>query len=166
MESKADSATIASLKAQIEALDHFKENYEKKLVMQESYDKRLNILIHGVTEEKEKTLEKFQDFLKNGLKIEHPMDIEYVDIHRLPQYPIQKHGRTVHRPVIVKLLTMNDKNVIFENVKHLKNFNRERQLGNESNPYVYVTEHLPLKFQQQKKQLMPLFIEARKKGKK
>ena len=61
---------------------------------------------------------------------------------------------------------MNNKNVIFKNAKHLKNFNRERQLENESNPYVYVTEHLPLKFQQQKKQLMPLFIEASKKRQK
>ena len=94
------------------------------------------------------------------------MDIEYVDIHRLPQYSVQKHGRTVHRPIIVKLLTMNDKNVIFKNVTHLKNFNRKQQLENESNPYVYVTAHLPLKFQQQKKQLMPLFIEARKKRQK
>ena len=75
--------------------------------MQESYDKRLNILINGVTEDSDcawekkekKTLEKFQDFSKNGLKIRDPMDIEYVDIHRLPQYPVQKHGRSVHRPI-------------------------------------------------------------------
>ena len=72
--------------------------------MQESYNKRLNILIHGVKEDsdcawekKEKTLERFQDVLKNGLKIKDPMDIEYVDIRRLPQYPVQKHRRTVHR---------------------------------------------------------------------
>ena len=68
--------SIVSLKAQIEAIEHFKENCEKKLVMQESHDKRLNSLIHGVAEnsncaweKKEKIIEKFQGFLKNGLKI-------------------------------------------------------------------------------------------------
>ena len=138
--------------------------------MQESYDKRLNILLHGVTEDsnsawekKEKTIEKFQDFFKNGITIKDPTDIEYVDIHRLPQYPVQKHGRSVHRPIIVKLLTMKDKNVIFKTVKYSKHYYRERQLENESNPYVYVTENLPLKIRQQKKEVIPLFIEARKK---
>ena len=65
------SATIASLKAQIEALDHFKVNYEKKLVMQESYDKRLNILIHGVTEDSDcawEKKEKFQDIFEEWFK--------------------------------------------------------------------------------------------------
>ena len=65
LESKADSATIASLKAQIEALDHFKKNYEKKLVMQESYDKRQNILIHRVTEDSDCAWEKKEKLLKN-----------------------------------------------------------------------------------------------------
>ena len=46
------------------------------------------------------------------------MDIEYVDIHRLSQYLVQKHGRPVHKPITVKLLTMNDENVIFKNVKY------------------------------------------------
>ena len=43
--------------------------------MKESYDKRLNILFHGIQdnnnvwEKREKTIEKFQNFLKNGLKL-------------------------------------------------------------------------------------------------
>ena len=55
--------------------------------MKESYEKRLNILIHGIQEDnnnvwekREKTIEKFQDFLKNGLKI-NPNEIKLSDIH-------------------------------------------------------------------------------------
>ena len=52
-------------------------------------------------EKREKTIEKFQDFLKNGLKI-NPNEIKLSDIHRLSQKPITgtKNGRPVHRPII------------------------------------------------------------------
>ena len=80
--------------------------------------KRLNILIHGIQEDnnnvwekREKTTEKFQDFLKNGLKID-SNEIKLSDIYRLPQQPITKNGKTVHQPIIVKLLTIHDKNLI------------------------------------------------------
>jgi len=65
--------------------------------MQECYDKRLKVLIHGVKEDgdnvwekKETTIEKYENFLEKGLKIDDPSDIEYVDIHRLPQHPIKR----------------------------------------------------------------------------
>ena len=55
----------------------------KTKIMQESYDKRLKILIHGVKEgsvspweKHETTVTKFQDFLKNRLKIDDPDEIE------------------------------------------------------------------------------------------
>ena len=93
--------------------------------MKESYDKRLNILIHGIQEDnnnvwekREKTIDKFHKFLKNSLKIS-PNKIKLSDIYRLPQQPITKNGRPVHRPIIVKLLTIHDKNLIFKSEKIL-----------------------------------------------
>ena len=62
-----------------------------------------------------KTVEKFTEFLKKGLKIENPGDVEFADIYRLPQYPVNNHGKTFHWPIIVKLLTMSDKNLMFKN---------------------------------------------------
>ena len=125
--------------------------------MQELYDKRLNILIHGIEEDgnnvwekREKTIEKFAEFLEKGLKIENPDDVEFVDIHRLPQHPVNNRGKTFHRPMIVKLLTMNDKNLIFKKLKNLKAYNIEKMQGRDFNSYVYVSEHLPVTFQQQK----------------
>ena len=49
--SKAEAASIEELKERIVFLETFKINYENAKVMQESYDKRLNILVHGVKED-------------------------------------------------------------------------------------------------------------------
>jgi len=137
--------------------------------MQESYDKRLNILIHGIKEDgdnvwekREKTIEKFQDFLVQGLKIEDPDDIEFVDIHQLPQHPVKKDEKTFHRPIIVKLLTMSDKNLIFRNAKNLKEYNKELKQNHNFSPYVYVSKHLPTKFQRKRK----LFLDEDKRARK
>ena len=89
-----------------------------------------------------------------------------MDIHRLPQYPVRKNGRPFSRPIIVKLLTMHDKHLIFKSVKHLQSFNNAQKNEDQSVPYVYVTEHLPKKFQDQRKQLLPIFNDARKNKKK
>ena len=171
--SKAEAASIEELKERIVFLETFKLNYENTKVMQESYDKRLNILVHGVKEDsdnvwekRDKTIEKFEQFLQNGLKITDPNDVEYVDIHRLPQHPVKRNAKTVHRPIVVKILTMSDKNEIFKNAKNLKDYNNQLKEDNSNNPTVYITEHLPHKFQQQWKLLLPQFKEAKKKKQK
>ena len=76
LDTKADIDLIKQLNRKLISFQEFQSNYEKALLMKESYDKRLNILIHGIQEDnnnvwekREKTIEKFQDFLKNGLKI-------------------------------------------------------------------------------------------------
>ena len=70
--------------------------------MQESYDKRLNLLIHGIekSDSSWKTLEKtkklIHDFIKDGFLIDDPLTISLVDCHRLPQQPIFKNNHKVH----------------------------------------------------------------------
>jgi len=82
--SKADSNVVDEFKGKIGLLENFKVNYEKAQIMKESYDKRLNVLIHGVKEDnnnawkkRETPVQKFEDFLENGLKIKDLTDIEY-----------------------------------------------------------------------------------------
>ena len=120
LDTKADIDLIKQLNQKIISFEEYQLNYEKAVLMKESYDKRLNILIHGIQEDnnnvwkkREKTIKKFQDFLKNGLKI-NPNEIKLSDIHRLPQQPITKNARPVHRPIIVKLLRIRNKNLIFK----------------------------------------------------
>jgi len=80
-----------------------------------------------------------------------------VDIHRLSQHPIKRDGKTVHRSIIVKLLNMSDKSLLFKNAKNLKAYNAQIQQDEEESPYVFITKHLPEKFKQQRKRLLPQY---------
>ena len=57
---------------------------------------------------------------------------------------------------------MNDKNLIFKSLKKNKSYNIARKVEDNTNPYIYVTKHLPEKFQDQRKRLLRIFNEARK----
>ena len=164
----AKEKTIDILDEKMNKSEKFVLDFEKTAIMQESYSKRLNVLIHGIKEDegnawekREATVQKFKTSLNDGLNI-NPNDIELVDIHRLPQYPIKKNGKTMHRPIIVKLINTQDKNRIFSFAKNLKTFNETRRSYDEYFPYVYVTEHLPAKFQKLRKLLLPEFKEAKR----
>ena len=93
-------------------------------------------------------------------------DVEFVDIHRLLQHPINNHGKTFHRPITVKPLTTRGKNLIFKKQKNLKAHNIDKKQGCDYNPFVYVSEYLPGKFQEQRKLLLNEYKKARKNKKK
>ena len=64
-----------------------KADIEKAAIMQESYQKRMNIQVHGIEEDQEcawetrqKTAEKFDHFLYDALKMD-PDDVEIEEIH-------------------------------------------------------------------------------------
>ena len=58
LDTKADIDLIKQLNQKIISFEEFQSNYEKALLMKESYDKRLNILIHGVKEDNNNVWEK------------------------------------------------------------------------------------------------------------
>ena len=139
--------------------------------MQESYDKRLNVLIHGLEESnktdwetREITQETIYEFFQKGLQIKEPRTIELIDCHRLPQRPIFKNNIKVNRHVIIKLAKEIDRHIIFIKLKNLKNYNEARKSQNKR-PH-YITEHLPKQFQVQRKALLSHFKEARRLNKK
>ena len=128
--------------------------------MKEFYEKRFNILIHGlpeisgnVWEKFIKTLEYVQKFMKDGLPISDPKLLPPANYHRLPQQPIFNFGRKTTRSFIIKLTNAADKQKIFGNLKNPKSYNASRKALN-LNP-VFVTEHLPKKFQQEQKLFLP-----------
>ena len=169
LDTKADIDLVKQLSQKIILFEEFQSNCEKALLMKESYDKRLNILIHGIQEDNNnvwekrvKTIEKFQDFLKNGLKI-NPNEIKLSDIL---QQPITKNGRPVHQLIIVKLLTIHDKNLIFKSAKNLGQYNAMCKESGSTNLNTYITDHLPAKFQEQQKLLLSYYKEAKKNKKK
>ena len=66
LDKKADVDLIKQSNQKMKSFEEFQLNYEKALLMKESYDKKLNILIHGIQEDnnnvwekREKTIEKF-----------------------------------------------------------------------------------------------------------
>ena len=162
------TSTFDEMKARVAYLEELAENAQKEALQHEAYSKRLNLLIHGIDEttntvweSKAETLATFNSFLKEGLD---PDSITLVDAHRLPQRPIVKHGRRITRPIIIKLANALDKNKIMTNLKHLKiykearrsvqdsNFNSSINLANQSmKRSIYVIEHLPKVFYEQKK---------------
>ena len=92
--------------------------------MQESYEKRFNLLINGIEEtdtsvweKRETTLQLVQDFMKRGLQIKDPSVIMLADYHRLPQNLVLKNGIKINRPIIIKLTNSNDKRLIFGSLK-------------------------------------------------
>ena len=132
--------------------------------MRDSYSKRLNILFHGAeetvgsNETKEQTKTAFEILLKDAFELESDA-IEIVDVHRLLQYPIKKQGKFVVIPIIAKVLTTFDKDLIFKNISKLKEYNENR--GSE----IFVTDHLPQLFYKQKKYHMSQFKQAQRREK-
>ena len=108
--------------------------------MRESYDKRLNVLIHGLkeTEHESKQQNKtiFEAFLREALNLEHD-SIKIIDLHRLPQRAVKKSDKKVIRPIIVKLLSTYNKDKLYENISKLKVYNKNRATS------IFITEHLP-----------------------
>ena len=174
----SESNTIAKISDQVLQLDErftkFRKETENDLLAKELYDKRFNLLVHGIDENKEmawetriESEEKLRKFLAEGLQIPSSHAIAIADVHRLPQHAISKQGKRVTRPIIVKLTSYNDKNLIMKSLKNLKKFNAERKekYGCDVN-YIFVTEHLPKEVLLQKKRLIPVFKQAKQLGKK
>ena len=171
IDDKADQEDYDKLLKKIDKL-------EKEALMRESYSKRLNLLIHGLKEKestenetKLETCEIFNDFLLNGLQVD-PTKIQLVDIHRLPQHPVSRSGKRVTQSIIIKLANAMDKQTIMANLKHLKPYNEAlKRFDHEARTNyktetmkpkkVFVAEHLPQKFYEQKMNLMSKFKEAR-----
>ena len=130
---------------------------EKKNVLEQLYGRRMNILIHGQAEigsneSKENSHKLIDGFLRDTLNLD-LSSLVIVDGHRLPQKP--KSNPTGPRPLIFKVATLKMKDSVFAAVR---DFNKDK----DRNDQVKVSTHLPQLFQDQRKKLLPQFIEARK----
>ena len=147
--------------------------------MCESYNKWLNLLIHGqaetegtVWQTRDQTKLIYTDSMTKGLQLD-PITIPLVDIHRLSHQPVVRSGVNIARPIIIKLNNAKDKHKIMSKLSNLKAYNlahqNEQQSGTtprRSPKSVNIKEHLPKEFQEQRKRLLFLFKEAKKSGQK
>ena len=146
------------------------EKTHKESLLRESYNKRLNLLIHGLAESEGTGLETrdqtqliYNDFMIKGLQLD-PVSIPLVKIHRLPQQSVVRGGVNIVRPIIIKLNNAMDKHNIMSSLSNLKAYNLARQNEQQTAATppsfpksVYITEHLPKEFQEQRKRLLPRF---------
>ena len=76
LKAKADDSALNELQLKIHKIEQQQVDQRAKDVMQESYEKRFNLLINGIEEtdtsvweKRETTLQLVQDFMKRGLQI-------------------------------------------------------------------------------------------------
>lgn len=109
---KASIEDQNKLQAKVQKLELDIQTFKNNAIAQECYNKRLNLLIHGIEEtvweNKEQTKELFVEFLTKGLLL-NSTEVKVIDLHRLPQVAVQKKGVKSVRPIIVKLATAFDK---------------------------------------------------------
>ena len=89
----------------LEKLEESKNDQEIANVMQESYEKRFDILIHGIAETTDSAWENpgqttalIRTFIKEGLLIQERESVSFVDCHRLPQRSVFRGGVKKNKP--------------------------------------------------------------------
>ena len=140
-------------------------------VMQESYEKRFNSLIHGIAEMTDSTWENpgqttalVRTLMKEWLLIQEPESVAFVDCRRLPQRSVFREDVKKNTPIIAKLTNAVDKRLVFRLLKYLRRYN---ETGRPLNlDLVYISEHLPKQCQDERKTLLPMYKEAKKCSKK
>ena len=144
---KVSCSDLENILEKLNRLEHIELEKEDIAVMKESYDKRLNVLIHGLSETDDSTWEKTEEtqqivrkFMHDGPQIENPSSIALIDCHRLPQRLVFRNREKVIKPIIIKLSNAMDQRFLFRQLKHLKTYSSARCLPKEKN--VFITEHL------------------------
>ena len=77
------------------------------------------------------------------------------------EHDIDKAGKLVTRPRIIKLAYTEDKTFIHKAAKNMNKYNQTRRKLKQSPPHVFITDHSPSAFQKQRKKLIPYFNKAR-----
>ena len=150
---KASIEECENLRKRVDQLESQCNAFQKEATAKEFYDKRMILLIHGLKEKsawetKNETKSIFEEFSKAGLDLD-ASAVSLVDIHRLPQRPVTKNGKRVDRPIVIKVATEMDKARITGSLRKLKMFNEERKTDDPNTSYVFVTDHLPKRFELQ-----------------
>ena len=151
----------------LEKLEENKNAQEIANVMQESYEKRFNILIYAIAETTDcgwespgKTTALVRTFIKEGLLIQEPESVAFVDCQGLPQRFAFRGGVKKNGPIILKHTNAMNKRLIFRSLKYSKRYNETRRSLNLDS--VYISEHLREQFQDERKTHLSMHKEAKK----
>lgn len=167
VEAKVDDvkATTSVNRKEIERVE---SDFNIRNIKRDLYDRRWNILIHGVEdditryEDYSVSEEKVREILRDALKLPNWETMVISDCHRLPQKPLKlqrnlRSGKKKRRPLIFKVTTRKDCNAVWDNVSNLKEFNDDQSADDK----IYITKHLPKQLQDQKKALQKVYNKAK-----
>ena len=153
---KATEFDIAVLSGKVSQIENEKEYLHDLLNDVVSRQMRMNVIINSVgapyKERVGETIEQsatvFRDFLRNELRMADTDKIVIESAHRMG-----KASETHNKPLIARLQFQTDINRIFEKVRLLKG------TGN----FIYI--QTPPEFNERKKHVLPMFLDARNQGK-
>ena len=101
--------------------------------------------------------------MKDGLRIEDPLKLPLLTFIDCLNSLCNDRKVKTNGHIIIKLTNFSDKCRIFA-VLSLRLYNQDRRLLNQS--AMYITEHLSQEFQLERKRLLPLSKEARRRNRK
>jgi ribA/ribD-fused uncharacterized protein len=129
---------------------------KEKILKLESYGRRENLIFSGIQEEQNESgiilYKKITDVFVNKLGIAHGATIEYQRCHRLGWKARNEQNKP--RDVIVRFVKFQDRQLVWENRKLLKNTT------------IYVKEDFPDEIVQRRSQLYQILQAARSQNKK
>ena len=121
----------------------------------------MNILIHSIQEQPRENKEQTNKIVCNFLKeVLHCNDIKLIDCHRMSSASTKIDSRrSTWRPIICKVLTMEERSRIFSSLAVLKDYNKNNNSG------IFLTNHLPKPIYLKKKRLIPIAKQAKASNK-
>jgi ribA/ribD-fused uncharacterized protein len=123
-----------------------------RLVGQEAYTRRDNLILHGIEESPgENVLNKVHTFLEKELKLPNANTIKFVRTHRLGTY---SKGTKTCRPIIMRFHFFGDRELVWRNKSQLKGKS------------LWISEDFPQEIMDKRKQLLPVLKAAWQNGNK
>ena len=168
---EANSIIVKNYEARIQQVEsHLKEERERnrvKQVMNDMYNRRLNILLFGIeddkdTETRDESEKKVREILIT-MQVDNASTMKFIDCHRLPRKKKEGTGKSGSgkafcRPIIFRLDNMFDVNHIYDKLKTgLKAVNEQKH--RDINNRVYMKRDLPKELLKQKRELQHKYQE-------
>ena len=144
-QAKVNKEDIEVLKEENEQLKQQMKRLEKRLTGLEAYDRRDNLIIHGVAENTEEdcasvVLKSLKDAGIPIIQRQYPV---FTRIHRLPERQNVKGPR----PIIMRFHHFEDRNTVWTNKNKLKG-------------RLYITEDFPAEMKENRRKLAPYLAKA------
>ncbi|KAI8487528.1 hypothetical protein Bbelb_347620 [Branchiostoma belcheri] len=122
------------------------DELEAKLLQNEIYSKRQNLLFWGIPfKDGEDVVQEAYDFIDKKLSVDNARRFAFLNVHRMP--------RMSGNPIIVKFVSMIERDVV---LRHAYRLQPRSGVG--------VSEHLPVALQKQKQLLRDAYKHAKAKG--